>query len=209
MCGFVMAEPQAREESTGDSIAHSLREEILAGQLTGGERLVEEAIAKRFGVSRVPVREALSRLQSEGFVTIVRYRGAAVSETLFQDSRELLQIRRGLEVLSAQLAAENRGGVVADEVAAIADSRDDKPHEGVPFHQLVASASGNRQLQEMLDGVNRRVKWSLGNNPHASTSDHRVLAIAIVNGSVMQAGYLMDEHLRRDERYFAEKFGHE
>lgn len=204
-----MAEPQSRVESTGDSIAHALREEILDGRLTGGERLVEEAIAKRFGVSRVPVREALSRLQAEGFVTIVRYRGAAVSETLFQDSRELLQIRRGLEVLSAQLAAENRGGVVADELAVIADARDDKPHEGIPFHQLVASASGNRQLQEMLDGVNRRVKWSLGNNPHASTSDHRVLAIAIVNGSVMQAGYLMDEHLRRDELYFADQFGHE
>ncbi len=63
-------------ESTGDSIAHALREEILAGRLTAGERLVEEAIAKRYGVSRVPVREALTRLQSEGFVTIARYRGA-------------------------------------------------------------------------------------------------------------------------------------
>ena len=104
-----MAEPWARVESTGDSIAHALREEILAGRLTGGERLVEEAIAKRYGVSRVPVREALTRLQSEGFVTIVRYRGAAVSETLVQDSRELLQIRRGLEILAAQLAAAEPG----------------------------------------------------------------------------------------------------
>lgn len=203
-----MTEP-SREESTGDSIAHALREDILAGRLTGGERLVEETIAKQFGVSRVPVREALSRLQSEGFVTIVRYRGAAVSETLVQDSRELLQIRRGLEILSAQLAAENRGGVVADELAVIAEGHDDKRHAGIPFHQLVASASGNRQLQEMLDGINRRVQWSLGDNPHASTTDHRILAIAIVNGSVMQAGYLMDEHLRRDEQYFADKFEHE
>ena len=203
-----MTEP-TREESTGDSIAHALREEILAGRLTGGERLVEETIAKQFGVSRVPVREALSRLQSEGFVTIVRYRGAAVSETLVQDSRELLQIRRGLEILSAQLAAENRGGVVADELAIIAESHDDTRRAGIPFHQLVASASGNHQLMEMLDGINRRVQWSLGDNPHASTNDHRILAIAIVNGSVMQAGYLMDEHLRRDEQYFADKFEHE
>jgi DNA-binding GntR family transcriptional regulator len=205
-----MAEPVSRVESTGDSIAHALREEILSGRLVGGERLVEEAIAKQYGVSRVPVREALSRLQSEGFVTIVRYRGAAVSETLVQDSRELLQIRRGLEVLAAQLAAENRGGAVADELAAIADDRSDGQRTGAtPFHQLVAAASGNRQLEEMLAGVNRRVQWGLGHNPDASTSDHRVLAIAIVNGSVMQAGYLMDEHLQRDERYFADKFDHE
>ena len=203
-----MAEPLSGEESTGDSIAHALREEILAGRLAGGERLVEEAIAKQFGVSRVPVREALNRLQSEGFVTIVRYKGAAVSETLVQDSHELLQIRRGLEILAAQLAAEHRGGDVAHELTAIAEDRD-TGDDGPPFHELVATASGNRQLREMLAGVNRRVQWSLGHNPHASTSDHRVLAIAIVNGSVMQAGYLMDEHLRRDEQYFVDKFEHD
>jgi DNA-binding GntR family transcriptional regulator len=205
-----VAEPLSREDSTGDSIARALREEILAGRLTPGERLVEDAVAKRFGVSRVPVREALTRLQSEGFVTIVRHRGAAVSETLIQDSRELLQIRRGLEILSAQLAAENRGGTVAGELAAIAEDRHHEHGDEVPsFHELVAAASGNRQLQEMLAGINRRVQWSLGHNPDASTTDHRVLAIAIVNGSVMQAGYLMDEHLQRDERYFAVEFDHE
>ncbi|GAB7068355.1 GntR family transcriptional regulator [Mycobacterium hodleri] len=200
-----MAEPVSKEESTGDSIAHALRAEILAGRLTAGARLIEESIAKQYGVSRVPVREALNRLQSEGFVTIVRYRGAAVSETLVQDSHELLQIRRGLEILSARLAAENRGGAVAAELAAVAEGHDE-PHGGRPFHELVSVASGNRQLQEMLAGINRRVQWSLGHNPHASTSDHRVLAIAIVNGSAMQAGYLMDEHLRRDEQYFVDAF---
>jgi DNA-binding GntR family transcriptional regulator len=205
-----VAEPLSRVESTGDSIAHALREEILAGRLTGGERLVEEAIAKRYGVSRVPVREALNRLQSEGFVTIVRYRGAAVSETLIQDGRELLQIRRGLEVLAARLAAENRGGAVAGELTAIAeDTQHVHGPDGPPFHELVATASGNRQLQEMLAGVNLRVQWGLGHNPDASTSDHRVLALAIVNGSAVQAAYLMDEHLQRDERFFADKFDHE
>jgi DNA-binding GntR family transcriptional regulator len=189
---------------------HRLREEILSGRLIAGERLVEEAIAKQYGVSRVPVREALTRLQSEGFVTIVRYRGATVSETLVQDSQELLQIRRGLEILAAQLAAENRGGTVADELAAIAEDKSDSHRtDGPSFHELVATASGNRQLAEMLAGVNRRVQWGLGHNPDASTSDHRVLAIAIVNGSATQAGYLMDEHLQRDERYFADKFDHQ
>jgi DNA-binding GntR family transcriptional regulator len=181
-----------------------LRDDILAGRLSAGTRLVEGALATRFGVSRIPVREALSRLQSEGFVTIVRHRGATVSETLIQDSHELLQIRRGLETLAAQLAAGNRGGTVADELAQIAAGADPRH---TPFHELVARAAGNRQLAEMLTSVNQRVNWGLGHNPDASTSDHRVLAMAIVNGSVMQAGYLMAEHLERDERFFAEKFG--
>lgn len=203
-----MTEPVSRVESTGDSIAHALREDILAGRLAGGERLVEEAIAKQFGVSRVPVREALTRLQSEGFVTIVRYKGATVSETLVRDSRELLQIRRGLEILAAQLAAANHGGAVAGELAAVAEeNHHDGQSHGRSFHELVAAASGNRQLEEMLANVNRRVQWGLGHNPDASVGDHRVLALAIFNGSSVQAGYLMDEHLQRDERYFAEKFG--
>jgi DNA-binding GntR family transcriptional regulator len=203
-----MSGSEVRVESTGDSVAHELREEILAGRLAPGERLVEDAIAKRYGVSRVPVREALNRLQSEGFVTIVRYRGATVSETLVQDSRELLQIRRGLEILAAQLAAKNRGGPVADELTAAAEEHSHGgPTSGRSFHELVAAASGNRQLEEMLAGVNRRVQWGLGHNPDASISDHRVLVIAILNGSVVQAGYLMDEHLQRDEAYFAQKFG--
>lgn len=203
-----MAEPAPRVESTGDSIAHALREDILAGRLTGGERLIEEAIAKQFGVSRIPVREALSRLQSEGFVTIVRYRGAAVSETLVQDGRELLQIRRGLEILASQLAAEHRGGAVAAALTVIAEGGGVDDVDAPSFHALVATASGNRQLEEMLAGINRRVQWGLGHNPEASTSDHRVLAQAIVNGAVVQSGYLMDEHLKRDERYFAAKFDH-
>ena len=133
------------------------------------------------------------RVSSRSSVTA----GPTVSETLVQDSRELLQIRRGLEILAAQLAAAKRGGAVADELAAIAedDQHDEHGADGPSFHELVAAASGNRQLEEMLAGVNRRVQWGLGHNPDASTSDHRVLAIAIVNGSVMQAGYLMDEHL--------------
>ncbi|CDO10257.1 GntR family transcriptional regulator [Mycolicibacterium cosmeticum] len=203
-----MVEPLSPVESTGDSIAHALREDILAGRLSGGDRLVEEALAKQFGVSRIPVREALTRLQSEGFVRIVRHKGATVSETMLTDSRELLQIRRGLEILAAQLAAQNRGGTVAAELAEVADD-EATTDDHSPFHELVAAASGNRQLMELLASVNRRVQWGLGHNPVASIGDHRILAMAILSGSAVQAGYLMDEHLQRDERYFAEKFEHD
>ena len=206
-----MTEPLSRVESTGDSIAHALREEILAGRLSGGERLVEEAIAKQYGVSRVPVREALTRLQSEGFVTIVRYRGAAVSETLVQDSRELLQIRRGLEVLSAQLAAENRGGAVADELAAIAEERAPASISPTGCHSTNwwqrprATASWRRCWPASIDGCSGA--WATTRTHRSATTGYS--PSRLLNGSVVQAGYLMDEHLRRDERYFAEKFEHE
>lgn len=189
-------------ESPGGTIAQTLRDEILSGRRVGGERLVEESIAKSFGVSRVPVREALAQLQAEGFVTIVRYRGATVSTTLHKENKELLEVRHGLEVLAAQLAAKNRGGSVADELAAVierARTQAPTPNATRPFHDLVAMAAGNDQLREMLAGVNRRVAWGLGHDPGASVHDHSALAAAILNGSPVQAGFLMDEHLKRDE----------
>lgn len=190
-------------ESPGNTIAAALRDEILSGRRVGGERLVEEAIAKEYGVSRVPVREALAQLEAEGFVTIIRYRGATVSTTLRKDNRELLEVRHGLEVLAAQLAARNRGGSVAAELSRAVDAARGVPiHDttgGPSFHDLVAIASGNDQLREMLAGVNRRVAWGLGSNPDASVHDHAALAAAILSGAPVQAGFLMDEHLRRDE----------
>ncbi len=196
------------DESPGDVIARVVRDDILAGRLAAGERLVEEAIAKKFGVSRVPVREALGQLEGEGFVTIVRYRGATVSTTLRKDNHELLEVRRGLEVLAARLAAQNRGGTVADELAAFAH-----PHHGGevhldvpgrPFHELVAIAAGNDQLRDMLAAVSRRVAWGLGDDPETSQHDHAAVAGAILSGAAVQAGYLMDEHLQRDEHTFDE-----
>lgn len=108
-------------ELTRDVIADALRLRILSGELKPGERLREDVVAEEHGVSRVPVREALRRLESEGFVNLTKYRGATVSETSQRDSLELMQVRRGLETIAAKLAAEARGGAVADELLAIVE----------------------------------------------------------------------------------------
>ena len=198
--------------SPRDLISRSLRDDILSGQMEPGHRLIEANIAERFGVSRVPVREALSQLQSEGFVELVRYRGATVSGASRADALELMQVRRGLEVLSAQLAAQRHGGDVADALSAIVDrarqARSTDAMNAVPplvfeFHELVATASGNRQLAEMLDRALRRVSWvfdrHLEARADAEWDDHAAIAHAILNGSPVQAGYLMSEHIAKDQ----------
>lgn len=200
-----------------EAISHALRDDILDGRLQAGERLIEESIAERFGVSRVPVREALSQLQSEGFITLVRYRGATVSGASRADTLELMQVRRGLEVLSARLAAQHRGGAQAEALESIvsrareardADVMTEVPSLVVEFHQLVAAASGNRQLAETLGHTLRRVSWvferHLDTRAETEWDDHRAIARAILNGSDVQAGYLMDEHIARDEQLLAE-----
>lgn len=202
------------------SVVDRLRSAIISGGLTAGERLVEDSIAEQFGVSRVPVREALRQLESEGFVTSERYRGATVSSTSTRDTVELMQVRRGLEVLAARQAAEQRGGSFADALASVVERGreagrlhqvDRLPPLIMEFHELVAQASGNHQLQQMLERVLQRIAWGfeldIEDRIDSSWADHGAIATAILGGSPVQAGYLMDEHILKDEQLYRRKMG--
>lgn len=195
-----------------ETIAYAVREDILAGHLSPGDRLIASDLSERFGVSRTSVQEALSQLQREGFVTLVRYRGATVSAISRADALELMQVWRGLEVLAAQLAAELTGGEVADELADVVEHArtagrrqaiDELSLWNTQFHTLVAAASGNSQLRTRLQKVLRRVSWlfeqQLQERMDASWTDHAAIAQAILGGSPIQAGYLMGEHITKNE----------
>jgi DNA-binding GntR family transcriptional regulator len=195
-----------------DRIADVLREEIISGRLKAGERLPEEVIAKEHGVSRVPVREALRRLETEGFVTLTEFQGARVSESSWRDNVELMQVRRGLEVLAARLAADNRGDEQAEALldvvergkeAARKHRLDELPKLIMEFHEVVAKASGNSQLEARIKGLLQRISWGFELDLHTQSDaawlDHSTIAMAILNGQSIQAGFLMDEHIIKDE----------
>lgn len=79
------------------------------------------------------------------------------------------------------------------------------------FHELVARASGNRQLEAMLERVLQRISWGFELDLHArigsSWADHAAIASAIVNGSPLQAALLMDEHIEKDELLSRQRYG--
>ncbi len=85
-------------------VSDSLREAILSGILKAGERLKQEIIAAKFGVSRVPVREALKQLEGERLVVTHPHRGAVVAELTYEELRELTEIRIALETLAIREA---------------------------------------------------------------------------------------------------------
>jgi DNA-binding GntR family transcriptional regulator len=209
----VTAAEDVNQLAPREAIAHALREDILTGRMAPGVRLIEADLGERFGVSRVPIREALSQLQSEGFVTLVRYRGATVSAISRAAALELMQVRRGLEVLAAQLAGQRGGGEAAEELAGVVElgraavrtqALGELPPLIMRFHLLVAKASGNHQLQIMLEQLLSRVSWifdqHLEARTEASWSDHGAIAQAILSKSPIQAGYLMGEHIAKDEK---------
>ena len=88
-----------------DIVFEALREAIIAGQLRPGERLMEVQIADELGVSRTPVREAIRKLELEGFVIMVPRKGAYVSDISIKDITDVFEIRRALEGLAVELAA--------------------------------------------------------------------------------------------------------
>jgi DNA-binding GntR family transcriptional regulator len=89
--------PTLTVEALNERVCQTLRDAIVTGKLAPGQRLVEEALAERLGVSRAPIREALAALQREGLVTCLPSRGVMVTVLTRRDVREIYGLRTALE----------------------------------------------------------------------------------------------------------------
>ncbi|HEV7260598.1 MAG TPA: GntR family transcriptional regulator [Bosea sp. (in: a-proteobacteria)] len=89
-------QPQFRQTMTGAAVAE-LRRRILSGSVAAGEALRQDALAKEFGISRIPIREAFHQLAAEGLVTLHPHRGAVVTALSAADIAELFDLRAMLE----------------------------------------------------------------------------------------------------------------
>lgn len=151
------------------SVCRAIRDDIVAGFHPPGSRLTEESLARRHGVSRVPVREALRTLESEGFVTVRRHAGASVAEPSEHEAADLLEMRALLEPLAAERAARRRTEAhlrVLRGLVALGRERT-TARDGVPgaappeewFHDTLARASGSPSLARVLTGLRRKIAW--------------------------------------------------
>jgi DNA-binding GntR family transcriptional regulator len=207
-----MSEAKARQVPHGNLIADAIRTSIISGELVPGDRVLEDRYAEKFGVSRVPVREAIRRLDAEGYVTVTLNAGARVVVPAKDDARDLLQVRSPLEVLAARLAAERRGGGCLDQLAALLDAGERSIQDGdftkvsalaSDFHGLVIEASGNAQLVRMLNDVRAKLAWiwAIDVEAQAPTSweAHAAIFQAISAADAPRAAELMSAHMIADE----------
>ena len=140
-----------------DKIADRIRESIIDGRITAGERLVEPDLARRLGVSRTPLREALLQLDSEGFVRVTPRRGAEVSPLSRSDANDTYEVKGLLESFAARLACTR---ITPEELEhlrgqhehmcrlATARTKDVRAllQANAEFHQYLSDASGNEKL---------------------------------------------------------------
>ncbi len=140
-------------------VFNTLRDAILRGDLQPGERLMEIHLAKKLGVSRTPVREAISMLEQEGLAVAYPRRGAQVAKMTVKDLDDVLEIREVLDTLAASLACRNMNSDdINNLAAACADfekaTRGNDIREVVrtdeAFHNVIYEASGNPRLRAIL-----------------------------------------------------------
>ena len=201
-----------------DRVYEALLELITTRALRPGQHLVESELAGHLGVSRQPVREALQRLNTEGWVDLRPAQGAFVHEPTEEEADQLLTVRTLLEAEAARLAAANAGkaGIAVleelcaeGERAVDADEVDAAVAMNARFHAKVMELAGNAVLAELAAQVDRRVRWYY--TPVArqrgltSWIEHRTLIDAIAARDELRASLLMREHTEHTRRSYHER----
>ncbi|MEV1021591.1 GntR family transcriptional regulator [Streptomyces sp. NPDC050264] len=194
-----------------ERVLATLRQEIIGGRLRPGDRLVERELAERFGVSRVPVREAIRALLSEGFVTFETPRRAVVRTLTRTDVTELYELREALEVYAAGLAAERAepGGLaelaeLLDRAALATGEGDDETIADINsrFHDRLLAMAGNGLLIGVMQPVDGRLRWLTRRNEAWSQQldEHRRLYDAVAAGDPERARAVALGHVRTNYR---------
>ncbi|KAK1183165.1 GntR family transcriptional regulator [Streptomyces sp. NBS 14/10] len=203
-----------------ERVYEALLELITTRALRPGQHLVESELAGHLGVSRQPVREALQRLNTEGWVDLRPAQGAFVHEPTEEEADQLLTVRTLLEAEAARLAAAHAGpsGVealeelcVKGERAVLADDVDGAVAANAEFHAKVMELAGNAVLAELAAQVDRRVRWYY--TPVArqrgkqSWIEHRELIAAISAQDERRATDVMRAHTEHTRRTYHEREG--
>ncbi|GAB7007411.1 GntR family transcriptional regulator [Nocardioides sp. AN3] len=196
-----------------DRIHAELQERILAGTLRSGERLREAQVATLLDVSRVPVREALRRLEFDGLVEILPRRGATVRHLTLKDVEELFDVRESLEVLVARLAARHvseHGVARLEEALSAAEDAyrcgDQRAiaAANAAFHEVMLEITDSDLLQSLMRMVSGRVRW-LFQLTHfradlGQRTEHHALLEAIRDGDEDVAAALAFAHVARGRK---------
>lgn len=204
-----LAENGTGRGSLREHAYETLRDRIVNLDLPPGTRLIERDLAEELAVSRIPLREAMQRLQQDGLVVVVPRRGAVVSPFTADDVRDLFDVRESLEVLAARLAAERAGPADLDALAAQLDiarratGRDDKPAiaaANARFHRLIVDAAANPLLAAMLRPLEARTQWlfhlTRDRDPGVQCHEHEELLAAIAGHDPDRAARSAFHHVR-------------
>ena len=149
-----------------DVVFNTLRRAILKGELKPGERLMEITLADKLGVSRTPIREAIRKLELEGLVGMAPRKGAKVASITERDLNDVLEVRKGMEVLAISLACKRITGEELEKLETIEQSFQKLIESGnltelaemdVKFHDTIYQATNNQRLVQLLNNLREQM----------------------------------------------------
>jgi DNA-binding GntR family transcriptional regulator len=198
-----------RRVTAQDAVLAALRSDILTGALAPGDQIVQEALAERYGVSRVPLREALKALETEGQVEYYPHRGYFVTQLSVADLLEVYRLRAILEAEAIRHAVPALGDGDVDALAELVEEVDEAAERGDVigmtaanrrFHFAIFDASGLprlsrllRQLWEATDAY-RALYYQSGANRVRVAGEHAQMLAALRSRDAEALVVLHDEH---------------
>lgn len=214
----LIAEAGGRHRTATEFVEATLRTAILTGRLRGGTPLRQEDLAASFGVSRMPIREALRQLEAQALLDFVPHKGAVVTEISAADAADIYAIRLALEpaVLERSIPHltetdfERAGDLIAEM-----DAEEDPGRMGElnrRFHMTLYGAAGHPKLialtESYLASFDRYLRFQLAakGRSHLSQDDHRAMLAASKEGNTKQAIKILRRHLDDAARNIAAFF---
>ena len=204
-----------RDDNGSDSVVDRVYEQLKAMsvsfELKPGERLNEGELAKRLGVSRTPLREALNRLNTEGFLRFAPGKGFFCRELDAHEIFDLYELRKSIEVASVRLAVKRAKDEDIDALLAFLDATGPDPGErssielvelDETFHERLMAMSDNAEMLRVLRNVNARirfVRWiDMDRINRANTqAEHRAVLHALKARDEGTCVYVLERHIDR------------
>ncbi len=198
-----------------DVVFNTLRQAILTGELKPGERLMEIHLANRLGVSRTPIREAIRKLELEGLVTMVPRKGAEVAQITEKSMIDVLEVRRTLDALCAELACDRIDEEGLERLGQACENFEQAVKGGnikkiaqadVSLHDIIVEATGNKRLVQLINNLSEqmyryRYEYIKDASQHQNlVREHRIIYNSIRDKDKETASQAAKLHIDNQER---------
>jgi DNA-binding GntR family transcriptional regulator len=199
------------KEPLSENAYMALKRGILDGALSPGSPLSEFSLAQQFQTSRSPVREALGRLEQEGYVSRKANGRIIVTALDTAELEQLYEVRGVLEGLAARLATPRLNGLLLDELAARVQQMEERAcsddvsgslTEGERFHDIILDNCGNIPLRKMLRGLRSQIKRyrsviAGARSQRARSNEHKKILRSLEKRNADAAEQAMKDHIRQ------------
>lgn len=203
-----------------DEVYNALAKRIIKRRLRAGTRLVENEMAEDFGISRIPIREALNRLAQDGLIELTPRKGARVKHLKIQDVEEVYDLRRILESFAIEKAATSIKKEELNQIKRLLKKNSGSSEKRLEYfldsdlrlHSLFINCCNNSRLIKILKNLHnfinsfRILDAQYEERIRQAHQEHKDIVKALVEKDARRAKSLIEEHIENAKRHILTDF---